>query len=224
MLYIYTHQGLGDHIICNGLIRHFAEINEKVTVFCKPHNLSNVKWMFRDNPKINVISLGEDQETINYIHLNNLYEKTLFVGHKRLWDEFLPPICESFDHAFYQMCGLPYEYRFSKFYIERDLLKEKEVYDYVNPNNEPYIFIHGDIDRSKIRSDLRIIENPSQFNIFEIISILQNAEELHLMESSIRCIVNSIELSKPKIFYHQYVRGYDDYHQNRSINNFQMIN
>ena len=32
MKYIYHHLGLGDHIICNGLVRHFKETNEKCLV------------------------------------------------------------------------------------------------------------------------------------------------------------------------------------------------
>jgi hypothetical protein len=223
MIYIYTHQGLGDHIICNGIVRHFVDIQNDATVFCKPHNEDNVKWMFRDNPKIKILAVGQDQDTINYIISNNLRFNTLFVGFDRLWKEFQPPVVETFDEAFYKMCGLPFEYRFTKFKFERDVQKEKEAFDYVNPNNEPYIFVHGDIDRNKIRNDLKIIENPDNFGIFDIISILENAEEIHIMESSIKCLVNSYDFKKPKLFYHQYVRGYDGYYNSKGQNKFEIV-
>jgi hypothetical protein len=218
MIYIYTHQGLGDHIICNGIVRHFVELHNRVAVFCKPHNEANVKWMYRDDPRIHVLAVGQDQDTINYIISNNLQNSTILVGFDRLWKEFQPPVVESFDEAFYKMINLPFEYRFTKFKIQRDQVKEKECFDYVNPNNEPYIFVHGNIDRTKVRTDLKIIENPTNYGVFDILSILENAEELHLMESSIKALVNSLELCKPKIFYHDYVRGYDKYHTQKTVN------
>jgi len=33
MKYIYHHLGLGDHIICNSIVRHFVETYHKVTVY-----------------------------------------------------------------------------------------------------------------------------------------------------------------------------------------------
>lgn len=223
MIYIYTHQGLGDHIICNGIVRHFVDIHNNVTVFCKPHNEDNVKWMYRDEPRIKVLAVGQDQDTINYIIQNNLRFNTLLVGFDRLWKEFQPPVVETFDEAFYKMCNIPFEYRFTKFKFERDVQKEKEAFDYVNPKNEPYIFVHGDIDRSKIRTDLKIIENPNNFGVFDILSILENAEEIHIMESSIKCLVNSYDFEKPKLFYHQYVRGYDGYYDSKGQNKYETI-
>ena len=48
MKYIYHHLGLGDHIICNGIVRHFKEIHKTVTVFCRPNYFTNVEYMYRD--------------------------------------------------------------------------------------------------------------------------------------------------------------------------------
>lgn len=223
MIYIYTHQGLGDHIICNGLIRHFVDIQNEVTVFCKPQYESNVSWMFRDDTRIKVLAVGQDQDTVNYIMQNNLITNTLLVGFDRLWREFQPPVVETFDEAFYKMSYLPFEYRFTKFKYERDFQKEKEAFDFVNPNNEPYIFVHGDVDKSKVRSDLKIVENPTNFGIFDILTILENAEEIHIMESSIKCLINSYTFEKPKLFYHQYVRGYDGYYNSKGKNKFEII-
>ena len=72
-------------------------------------------------------------------------------------------------------------------------------------NNEKYIFVHN-VDKDKIRNDLKIIENPDEYSIFDLITLIENAEEVHLMESSIKNLVNSIKMDKPKFFYHKYVR------------------
>jgi hypothetical protein len=223
MKYIYSHQGMGDHIICNGLVRHFAEQIGDVAVFCKPQYRDNMEWMYRDDSRIKVLAIGQDQDTVNYIVRNSLQNDTILVGFQELWDKWIP-LVSSFDEAFYKMVNVPFEYRFTKFNFLRDDEREQNAYNSVNPTNEPYIFLHGDIDRSKVRSDLKIIENPTEFGIFDIIKILENAEEIHIMESSIKCLLCSFQFEKPKLFYHQYVRGYDKFHTSQFRGEYQEIN
>jgi hypothetical protein len=218
MKYIYHHLGLGDHIICNGLVRYFKEIYSEVSVFCKPHNFNNVSYMYRDDDKIKVLSIGDDNDVYNYIVNNKITNETIWVGF-HLMNESIG----TFDECFYKIVDLPFEYRFSKFKLQRDFVKEKIVYDELNPKNDKYIFIHGKIDLTKVRSDLKIIENPENYNIFEILKLIENAEEVHLMESSIKCLVNSFEFEKPNFFYHQYVRGYTEWLNSKGKNKFKTI-
>jgi len=223
MLYIYTHQGLGDQIICNGLVRHFASLEGQLTIFTKTHYESNVKWMYRDNPNIHIISLDGDNEMVEYINQNRVLPNTLIVGFDGLRYERMAFPTKTFDEEFYEICGLPFDFRFSKFEFVRDSEREKMAYEFVNPSNEPYIFVHGDVDRTKIRSDLKIIENPQDFLILDLLYILENAEEIHLMESSIKCLVNSYDFTKPKLFFHRYVRGRNDYADSKGINKYEVV-
>ncbi len=111
MKYIYHHLGLGDHIICNGIVRHYQEIYGDVTVFCKSHYSTNVKYMYRDNEKIIVLPIGEDSDVLNYINQNNINSDLIVVG-------FNKPrfnTTKTFDEWFYNTVNLPFEYRFSKF-------------------------------------------------------------------------------------------------------------
>jgi len=230
MIYIYTHQGLGDHIICNGIVRHFVDLYNDVTVFCKPHNEKNVKWMYRDDSRIHVLSVGQDQDTINYIIGNNLQNSTVLVGFDRLWKEFQPPVVESFDEAFYKMINLPFEYRFSKFKLMRDEERENECYNALNPNNEPYIFVHDDvtrgfkIDKSKLPQNIKIIENDIRYTIFDFLKVLENAEEIHMMQSCFKELINSYVLEKPNIYAHHYVREYPEYLNSKGIKKIEIIN
>ena len=66
MKYIYHHLGLGDHISCHGIVRHFSEIEDKICLFIKPHNLDNVKRMFSDINNIDYI-VGDDNFVNDYI-------------------------------------------------------------------------------------------------------------------------------------------------------------
>ena len=216
MTYIYHHLGLGDHIICNGMVRHYAEIYGEVSIFCKPHNFKNVSYMYRDNENIKILSIGEDSDVNNYILEKQISSNVIKIG----FDKLSNYPNTKFDEAFYNISNIPFEYRFSKFLFLRDLKKETESFNYVNPNNEEYIFIHGNIDKTKIRKDLKIIENPVEFGIFDIIKIIENATEVHIMESSIKCVVNSYIFEKPIFYYHQYVRGYNELLNSQGKNKF----
>jgi hypothetical protein len=216
MKYIYHHLGLGDHIICNGMVRYYKEIYDKVTVFCKPHNYENVKYMYRDDEDIKVLSIGEDSDVNKYITSNKIENDVIRIGFENLYK--YPST--GFDESFYKIANIPFENRFSKFFFLRDEEKENETFNYVNPNNEEYIFVHGNVDRNKIRTDLKIIENPIKFGVFDILKIIENAKEVHIMESSIKCLVNSYVFEKPSFYYHQYVRGYDEFLNSKGKNKF----
>jgi hypothetical protein len=219
MKYIYHHLGLGDHIICNGIIRHFKEIYGEISIFCKPHNYNNVKYMYRDDSNIHVLPIGEDNDVNRYIYENNIHNEVIRIGFGNLsWNPLT-----SFDEDFYTTSKIPFEYRFSKFKFNRDLEKENEAFNFVNPNNEEYIFIHGNVDRNKIRNDLKIIENPTEFGIFDIIKIIEKSTEVHIMESSVKCLINSYVFDKPLFFYHQYIRGYNEYLDSKGKNKFKTI-
>ena len=232
MIYIYTHQGLGDHIICNGLVRHFVDIHKSAVVFCKPHNEKSIKWMYRDDSRIHVLAVGQEQDTYlaNYIVENNLQSSTIIVGFGRISAEFQPPVVESFDEAFYKMVDLPFEYRFTKFKLIRDEKRENECYNNLNPKNEPYIFVHDDstkgfkIDKSKLPQNIKIIENDMRYTIFDFLKVLENAEEIHVMQSCFKELINSYVLEKPKIYAHHYIREYPEYLNSKGIKKIEIIN
>ena len=213
-VYVYSHLGLGDHIICNGIVRYIAEQCSKVYVFCKTHTFRNIEYMYRDNDNINVLPVGEDIDVVKFIESYNLTNKTIRIGFEYL--NIYPS--ERFDFSFYKSINLPFENRFDKFLFVRDKAVESKVFEELNPTQEDYIFIHGDLDRSKIRKDLKIIENPEQYKIFDLLTLLENATEIHLMESSLKCLINSFKLEKPKLFYHQYVRKYPEYYNTQGLN------
>lgn len=226
MKYIYHHLGLGDHIICNGIVRHFREIYGKITVFCKPHYASNVEYMYRDDDSITVLPIGEDSDVIKFIKDNNLEQDVITVGFNKpgFWGS------KTFDEGFYNTVNLPFDYRFSKFKFERNTEKEDEVYKELNPNNEPYIYIHDDkergfeIDRNKITNNLKVIENDKRFLMFDMLKIIENATEVHSMQTGMKDLINSFEFSKPKFYLHWYVRPYDDNYDSVGLNKFVKIN
>lgn len=218
MKYIYHHLGLGDHIICNGLVRFFQKKFNVVSVFVKNHNFQNVKYMFRDNSKINLINLSDDEEVLLFIKNNNLKDDLIKVGHEKLG--IIP--YKTFDEGFYSSVDVPFSVRFDEFYLERELDKEIEIFNKLNPENKDYIFTHS-VSSEKHRQDLLVIENPAKYNLFNLIYLIENATEVHLMESSLKNVVNSFKMKNPKFFYHQYVRNYPENFNSQGLNNFEII-
>jgi len=218
MKYIYHHLGLGDHIICNGLVRYIKKFEDEVYVFCKHHNFKNVEYMYRDDSNIKILSVGEDFDVVEYINDNKIYNKVIKVGFELLNNKY-----STFDVEFYESLNIPFSVRFDNFYIERDFELEQNIIKELNPNNEKYIFTHN-IDISKINTNFKIIDNPVNYSIFNLISLIENAEEVHLMESSIKNLVNSYKMEKPKFFYHQYVRNYTPYLNTKGLNDIIIIN
>lgn len=230
MFYIYHHLGLGDHIICNGMVRHFVDLYGEVTIFCKERYRSNVEYMYRDSSKINIISA--EQEWMVPAFLNQLNEQQyLKIGFENLphYEQNFEKIKKTFDEAFYELANVDFLVRFEKFFILRNEQREQEALSYLNPNNEPYIYVHDDsnrgftIDPAKHRQDLKIIKNDFKFNLFEMRKILEEAEEIHTMQTGMLDFMNSFALKKPKIFHHTYVRKYSDFYYSKGFNSVKKI-
>ena len=62
-----------------------------------------------------------------------------------------------------------------------------------------------------------------EFGIFDIIKIIEKSTEVHIMESSVKCLINSYVFDKPLFFYHQYIRGYNEYLDSKGKNKFKTI-
>ena len=183
--------------------------------------------MYSDLPNLKIISISNDIEVEQYIKKYGLDNNLIKIGFSEL-NSYIPPY--SFDEVFYILCGLDFKNRFELFYVPRDYESEEKVFNELNPENEPYIFIHDDpnrgfkIDRSKISSNLKIIENNLKYSIFEMLKIIENASEVHVMQSSLKDLINSYKIDKPKFFLHNYVRNYGDDCDSKGMNNFVKIN
>lgn len=225
MKYIYHHLGLGDHIINNGMVRHFYKENDAITLFSYKHNVKNVQYMYRDLEKFQVIGVESDTQVDNYITSNNI--DCLKIGFSDL-SNVMPEL--PFDKAFYKLAGLDFSVRFDEFYFERDLEREKGVLNTLNPTGEKFVFVHDDasrgfsIDMNRIKTEYKVIMNDKRFNVFDYILLIENAEEIHFMQSSFKELMCSYKLEKPTLYQHNYVRQYDESMNSSGLNPIIEIN
>jgi hypothetical protein len=209
-IYIHHHLGLGDHIICNGLVRKLYKQHKETFLFVKENNYDNVKFMYRDLSKLKLIK-GDDAYAVKYIRDNNLNKFYLRVGHENMSPLFL------FDESFYAQLIIPFEERWKSFYIHRDENKEQELYHKLNKNNEKYALIHNkgsdSVDRINydlVNDGLKKIFVEKSETIFDYIKLIENAEEIHCIDSSFIHLVNSLDLDNKKFFHKNFrLRGTD---------------
>lgn len=206
-LYIHQHLGLGDHIICNGLVRNvYKRITQNIHLFCKPMYHESILYMYRDTD-INIIPL--DDHDIGPF-LSKIDSKNIIrVGHHHIMKYIQGT---TFDHAFYKQIGLDFKKRWTDFYIERDQNKEETLYQKINPP-EKYIFLHDDPSRNFvidqkhiINKNLKIIKPDLKLssNIFEYAKVLENATEIHCIDSCFRLFADSFlkENKQQSLFFH----------------------
>jgi hypothetical protein len=220
--YIHHHLGLGDHIICNGMVRHLCKYNDNVVLFCYSHYRENVEYIYSDLQNLEIFDFDTEQEIVNFTKRNRAVETNLIKPGFNDLDACLDRM--TFDEAFYYLVGLDFSVRFDEFYIPRDLEREKEVCETLNPENEKYIFVLDDpkrgynIDMNKIPSEYKIITNDYRFLMFDYIFLLENAEEIHMMQTGFLDLVNSYKMNKPKIYRHNYVRNYPESIHSKGLN------
>ena len=209
-LYVHTHLGLGDHICTNAIIRHLARTRGSVHLICKMFNLDNVRRLYLGNAAVVPAPIPLDQrvEAGEMQLVQEMVQSAggtlLRIGHKPpyLHDDPVSP-----DERFYQQMGLDYELRFNDFHIERDMEAEERVFQSLNPSGEPYAFIQSDEQwpLQKEWGDLSPVFNDPSIPFFNLGLTLERAAEVHLPNSSIRCLIEGrrvYDMSKARLFFH----------------------
>ena len=201
-LYIYHHLGLGDHIICNAIIRNYYKLHDKIYLFVKPHNLESVSFMYRDLDNIEFIQ-GCDQDAERII-MNKI--NVLRVGFNKLDVKNY-----KFDKSFYMGVDLDFEKRWSDFYVQRDINGENNLFNTFGVTENNYVLIHDDINRTYEIDDNEVVNKnipiirPNRTltnNIFDYCYLIENAKELHCIDSTFKLIADSINIKTDFLFYH----------------------
>lgn len=210
-IYIYHHLGLGDHVICNGLVRTLIKKDPEAqyVMFVKSHNKPSVSFMYRDLKNLSFHTVNTDAD-VNAIIDNQNLEFLYVIGFG--WD---PSVKEhEFDKVFYLQHGLDFEERWNSFYCERDINREMELFKKFNIIENDYVFVHDDISRGfeieekHVRNkDLQIIRPTmgiyaSSNNVFDYLYLMQHSKEAHFMESSFRLVLDSFALKADNIYHH----------------------
>lgn len=228
---ILHHLGLGDHIICNGMVRNICKNNHDMHhLFCKPHNEDSVRFMFEDLNNLE-IHIGYDEDAFNFAKKNehiDIFE----VGFSKLKSNSEI----AFDEQFYQHAKMKFSVRWDDFYcnLKSRMANQKEVFKHfkekydIKPKN--YAFVHEDPSRNlninyeRVSKDLKIVKPELGLtdNIFDYYMLINMSAEVHCIDSSFKHVTESVLQDRPfaylgveslpDLFYHTYARGNDNIH------------
>jgi hypothetical protein len=154
---VMTHMGLGDHLVCNGMIRHFAKKYDVVT-YVKHQYVQSVRDMFRDlGPTVTVTPVDDDRDAWNKALYEQMVIRTgIFTG-RQDWDS-TKPWCD----AFYVNANLSPKLLRDEFFMLRSRDREEFFYKRVvdHLGTDRYVVVHDDpsrYDAITIKTDLPVV-------------------------------------------------------------------
>lgn len=200
---IHHHLGLGDHIICAGLVNYLSNNYERIHIPVKRRNLENVNFLFRNNSKITtfVVDIEED-DILLYSKKRKL--QILKIGFKKRVNPF--------NSGFYRQLNLSYDISFKNFSYLRDIKREENLFRHLLSEyniQDKYNLVHAESSIGK--ANLKIKNNtPNVFvkkdtdiynNIFLYTKLIREAIEIHCIDSSFIHLVERTE-TNAELFFH----------------------
>jgi len=205
-LYICTHYGFGDYVICYGMIRELAKRYDSVILFAIPHrsplHVDNICRLYESIPNVYITTDKPEN-----------YKDVLYVG----WDKFLEHIKTdqqtSFVKFFYDQVDVPINLLWDNFYFERDTEKEKEIYyDKLGlKDGEEYIFLHDDpirgfvINRQFNEKIIHLVDL-EDISILDILYVVEKSKEVHSFTSGLVPFIDLMNIQHSSLNLHEYIR------------------
>ena len=128
-------------------------------------------------------------------------------------DFLIPGENIKFDENFYRQASVDFLHRWESFQISRNTDREKKVFETYSVKKGGYVFLHEDvhrgfvIDRSLINTTLPIVspKTNSHYRFVDYLMLIENAAEIHCIESSFAALIEGMQINVPKIA-HRYSR------------------
>jgi len=204
------HSRLGDQFIMNGAVREYCKRYDRVGIFSIPRYYKEVSYMFRDLKNLH-IEIAATERSRQFFALKNLltrrYDRFVYARGEDFETGILPEL------QFYKMAGVDHAKKWDNFFIEREPARENALYERL-VHKEPYIVLHDDAryptDPSRITSPLPQVRPDKGLtdNVFDYRRILEQAQEIHVIDSSFMFFVDLLKYENPaqKLFVHRYAR------------------
>jgi hypothetical protein len=219
VIFIAPKFGLGDSIVCNAIYRDYAKRYKYCVLPVFKSYKKSIQRMLGDLPNLIIVPynnfLAQEILPIQKILMSKFGNDVLNLGsNENSFRENGTRNKIRFDEGFYHQANINFDKRWTDFYYLRHYKREVELFSELKCNEGSYQFVHEDtkrnfnIDQKYLNPDLKIVtpkEVSSRFSIFDYRLILENASEIHCIESSFAALIESISLDVPK-FAHRYSR------------------
>jgi hypothetical protein len=219
--FVYSHLGLGDMFWMNGAVRYLATAYDEVAVVCKERNKANVAAMYADDPTIHPFVIDDDYVLYPFPDKRRVIEgqgMTVYAC-----GQHVPAPIHDFPHSFYDDFGLDRSVR-SRYVHVPELPEAVQLYADICMVSPKYIIVHQqssmktlpiwDSVNSKNSNILIVDVNANHYPeghpfhaaaalavgkpLLHYKTLLENAAEIHLLESSLYCFASHLDLSAVK--------------------------
>lgn len=217
---LYYPFGMGDQIICQGIVREYVRNYGHITILAKDHNYPSVSFMYRDTPNITVLEIHKTPtkitetsvilDTPNHEQLTFDLVKIIGLNYLVWGDQSI-----QFEKQLYDIAGVPFIKKWENFFVERALDREHKLFERTAPQ-KGYIFLHEDperqylINRNLLRKGTPIVSPSKDLteNIFDYCTLIERADEIHVIDSSFMFLIDCLPYENPnqKLFIHRYAR------------------
>lgn len=221
--FIYSHLGLGDMFWMNGAVRYLATAYDEVAVVCKERNKDNVTAMYADDPTIQLFLIPDDYILYPFTSKRIIIEEqgvTVFACGQHCPE----PRIYDFPHSFYDDMNIPRDVRTRYFHVptvqeatdlyealagrpysivhEQSSTKTLAIWDKIHAEQPDMLLLdinqsHYPTDHPDYELSMSVVFKP----LLHYKTLLENATEIHLLESSLYCFASHLDLSKVKELY-----------------------
>jgi hypothetical protein len=228
-LVFHHHTSLGDHFICNGIAHQYAKQCDVLHIPCQEHNYETVNSLYSDFDNI-IVHPMKFQSPVSKQEVDEWamsegwdvtrigFEKVYYRRFHRVNSPGIEYISVNFMRQFYEEAGILFKERYDSFHLPQNIPDTDEVYEKLVGDTERYIVVHKNSSASsdypielwswrsgKFNKNIKIIEiqKGQTDNMLSYMKVIQNAEEIHCVDSAFCCLVDSVcKDIKSKLIYH----------------------
>ena len=198
--------GLGDTIICIGLIRELAKQNPNKFFYyacIAPNSFQTIAWILSDVVNVYPIPVKGGKEARQLAGFWNCDHREIGASYVEL---------QRFDQSYYDQLHIPFKARWERGHVKPGP-QSKDLFLRLNPKGEDYILVCNQAS-SNMSYDL-MIDNPDNKKIIYIhpatnnlcdwIDLINQALEIHTIDTSIIHLIESHFYkinTLPKLYFH----------------------
>ena len=206
---IHHHLGLGDSIICNGLVNYLSRKYNKIYLPVKTNIYKKIEYLYSENSNVELFEINNESRELditNFAKENSL--KILRLGFENIGTT-------AFNLAFYKQIKIPYRYSFKFFNLPKAYDREEELknhlINYYNVDPKNYSVVHNEyhwpggtfkLKNTDQKNTIFVTRESDLFNnIFYYQKLIQDATTIHCINSSFLHLVERVKTSA-KLYYH----------------------
>lgn len=201
---VAPHLGMGDMLTVIGAVRHYAAVYDRVVLLCMRKYEASVRAIYADTPKVELHCVDyarknwKSYEPVKQLAREGAAVKVMGSRHSRLG---MYPPKKPFWEVFYSDADLPYEIRWKNLLIARNRRRENLFWEGAC-NSERIVFVHDKPGSSGagVISPFRVYHADEgrklTSTITDYCSMMENALEVHVVNSSFFCLACCLDLTK----------------------------